>query len=71
MAKLPKDHPTIVKLRKMTEWELKHAKQETKRLNNMVASQLRIIFDKQLAKHKDKTEKLLKKLEIIASRKKN
>jgi hypothetical protein len=71
MAKLPKDHPIIVELTK----KIERAKEETKELNRVFYAQLRATlektFDKQLTKHKDKTEKLLKELEIIASRKQN
>ena len=71
MAKLSKNHPTIIELTKKIDHAQKHAKEEYREMKRKMGIQLRKIFDKQLAKHKDKTEKLLQELRIIASQKKN
>lgn len=67
MTKLPKNHPLITELKEKIEHAKKHAKEEAREGKLFIANQLRIIFDKQLAKHRDKTEKLLRELEIISS----
>ncbi|CAI2199421.1 8916_t:CDS:2, partial [Funneliformis geosporum] len=71
MAKLPKNHPIIVELTKKVEYAQKYAKEESREMKRKMGIQLKKIFDQQLAKHKDKTEKLLQELRIIASQKKN
>ena len=71
MAKLPKDHPRIIELTKKIEYAKKHAKKDNREMKKNIGIQLKKVFDKQLAKHKDKTEKLLRELEIIASQKQN
>ena len=59
------------KLSPKVEQAIEQAKRETRELKKSMGIQLRKAFDKQLAKHKDKTEKLLQELGIIASQKKN
>ena len=71
MAKLPKNHPIIIELTKKIEHAKKHAKEENREMKRKMAIQLKKVFDKQLAKHKDKTEKLLRELKVIASQEQN
>lgn len=69
MAKLPKNHPVIVELTKKIEHAKKHAKEENREMKRKMGIQLKKVFDKQLAKHAEKTEKLLQELRIIVSQK--
>jgi hypothetical protein len=65
MAKLPKNHPTIIELEEQTELARINAKEHKAFIYSHIINHV----NKHFSKHQNKTQKLIQELEIIASQK--